>query len=56
MLGAALDGYGWSGRGIVDAMLAAVRGFVDLHDTGDWGRNELAYMERNADLFERRLG
>ena len=56
MLRAALDGYGWSGERIVDAMLAAVRGFVRLHDTGDWGRNELAYMERNAELFDRRLG
>ena len=56
MLGAALDGYGWTGQGIVEAMLHAVRGFVAVHDTGDWGRNELAYMERNADLFERRLG
>jgi hypothetical protein len=56
MLAAALDGYGWTGRGIVEAMLAAVRGFVERHDTGDWGRNELAYMERNADVFERRLG
>jgi hypothetical protein len=56
MLEAALDGYGWSGGGIVAAMLAAVRGFVERHDTGDWGRNELAYMERNAGLFERRLG
>jgi hypothetical protein len=56
MLQAALEGYGWAGEGIVGAMLAAVRGFVDRHDTGDWGRNELAYMERNADLFEQRLG
>jgi hypothetical protein len=56
MLAAALDGYGWTGRGIVGAMLAAVRSFVDRYDTGDWGRNELAYMERNADFFERRLG
>jgi aminoglycoside phosphotransferase (APT) family kinase protein len=56
MLAAALDGYGWTGQGIVDAMLAAVRGFVDRHDTGDWGRAELAYMERNAEFFERRLG
>jgi hypothetical protein len=36
-------------------MLAAVRGFVERHDTGHWGRNELAYMERNAAFFERRL-
>lgn len=56
MLEAALDGYGWTGDGIVGAMLAAVRGFVDRHDTGDWGLNELSYMERNAEFFERRLG
>jgi hypothetical protein len=56
MLRAALDGYGWTGQGIVGSMLAAVRGLVDLHDTGDWGQNELAYMERNADVFARRLG
>jgi hypothetical protein len=56
MLQAALEGYGRAEEGIVGAMLAAVRGFVDRHDTGDWGRNELAYMERNADFFERRLG
>jgi len=37
-------------------MLDAVRGFVDRHDTGNWGANELAYMERNAGFFERRLG
>jgi hypothetical protein len=28
---------------------------VERHDTGDWGRNELSYMERNAGFFERRL-
>jgi hypothetical protein len=56
MLEAALRGYGWAGGGIVDAMLTAVRTFVDRHDTGDWGLNELAHMERNADFFEDRLG
>src|SRR5262245_13609603 len=56
MLEVTLDGYRWPGEGIADAMLASVRGFVDRHDTGDWGRNELAYMERNTLLFERRLG
>jgi hypothetical protein len=56
MLAAALDGYGWTGQGIVDAMLVSVRGFVALHDTGDWGPNELAYMERNAELFDAYLG
>jgi hypothetical protein len=56
MLKAALAGYGWTGDGIVGAMLAAVRGFVDRHDTGDWGQNELSHMERNAEFFEKRLG
>jgi hypothetical protein len=56
MLAAALEGYGWAGTGIVAGMLTAVRSFVDRHDTGDWGRNELRYMERNADFFEQRLG
>jgi hypothetical protein len=56
MLAAALDGYGWTGPGITGAMLAAVRGFVERHDTGDWGRNELAWTEQNAAYFERRLG
>jgi len=57
MLQEALDGYGWAEEGIVDAMLDAVRGFVERYpDTGGWGQNELAYMERNAALFERRLG
>jgi hypothetical protein len=55
MLADALDGYGWTGQGIVEAMLHAVRGFVAVHDTGDWGRNELAHMERNAQFFETAL-
>jgi hypothetical protein len=38
MLEAALDGYAWTGPGIVEAMLTAVRGFVDRYDTGAWGR------------------
>ena len=57
MLEVTLDGYGWTGEGIADAMLASVRGFVELYpDTGGWGQAELAYMERNTPLFERRLG
>jgi hypothetical protein len=38
-------------------MLAAVRIFVERYpDTGGRGLGELAYMERSADFFERRLG
>ena len=41
-------------------MLDAVEGFqaVVAGDRGaeEWGARELAYMERNADLFRRRLG
>jgi len=59
MLRAACDAYGWSGPGLVDAMLAIVRGFVadfaDVPKSADWGRRELAHLERNADLFRARL-
>jgi hypothetical protein len=55
MLRAAADAYGWSGDGLVDSMLAAVRNFqtiVDGHPGAmKWGAAELAYMERNADVF-----
>jgi hypothetical protein len=60
MLRAAVDAYGWSGDGLVDAMLEAVQSFqaVVAGDRGaeEWGARELAHMERNADLFRRRLG
>jgi hypothetical protein len=56
MLQPALDGYGWTGKGIVEAMLTAVRGFVARYpNTGGWGQDELAYMERNADFFAQQL-
>jgi hypothetical protein len=55
MLRVASDAYGWSGGGLVEAMLATVRHFQTVveGDQGamDWGAAELAYMERNADLF-----
>jgi hypothetical protein len=59
MLRAAADAYGWSGDGLVDSMLAAVRSFQTVVD-GDagameWGAAELAYMERNADAFRSAL-
>jgi hypothetical protein len=63
MLRVAADAYGLPlpGGGLVDAMLATVRHFVAVvapPDRGvmDWGATELAYMERNADLFRARLG
>ena len=53
MLRAAVDAYGHEGTGLVDAMLHAVRGFVELNPDFDaWGRPELEYTERNAELFE----
>jgi hypothetical protein len=60
MLRVAADAYGWSGPGLVDAMLAVVHHFeavVAPPDRGvmDWARGEVAHMERNADLFRARL-
>jgi hypothetical protein len=59
MLRVAADAYGWSGGGLVDAMLTTVRNFeaVVAGDRGamDWAAAELAYMKRNADLFRARL-
>jgi Phosphotransferase enzyme family len=59
MLRAAADAYGWSGDGLVESMLAAVRNFQAIVD-GDpgameWGAAELAYMERNAEAFRKAL-
>jgi hypothetical protein len=55
MLRAAVDAYGWSGGGLMEAMLETVQHFqtVVAGDPGamDWAARELAYMERNADLF-----
>jgi hypothetical protein len=59
MLRVATDAYGWSGSGLVDAMLAVVRDFQDivLGDPGamKWAAEELAYMARNADAFRAAL-
>jgi hypothetical protein len=59
MLRVAADAYGWTGPGLVDVMLTIVRnfatGFEDDPGALDWGLAELAYMERNADLFRARL-
>jgi hypothetical protein len=60
MLRVAADAYGWSGAGLVDAMLAVVREFqvvVQGHPGAmEWGATELRYVERNADLFRSHLG
>ena len=59
MLRVAVDAYGWSGRGLVDAMLATVRRFQVIvagnQGAVDWGQAELAHLERNADLFRAHL-
>jgi hypothetical protein len=56
MLRVAIDAYGWSGGELVDCMLLIVRHFQAVVAAGDpgaeeWGAGELAYMERNADVF-----
>lgn len=59
MLRVAVDAYGWSGDGLVDAMLTVVRDFqtVVAGDPGamKWGAEELAYMDRNAEVFRAAL-
>jgi hypothetical protein len=56
MLRVAAEAYEWTGEGLVEAMLATVRTFVEVNPTfRDWGVPELAHMERNADLFRKRL-
>ena len=54
MVRVAAEAYGWSGPGLVDAMLDIVRDF-DARFRNEWGANELAHLERNADLFRTRL-
>jgi hypothetical protein len=60
MLAVAADEYGWSGSGLVDAMLACVRRFHTIvegdAEATDWADGELAYMERNEKLFRSVLG
>jgi hypothetical protein len=56
MLRVAVDAYGWRGEGLVDAMLATVRNFVEPNpEVGEWGERELAHLERNETLFRARL-
>jgi hypothetical protein len=55
MLRIAADAYGWSGPGLVDAMLASVRFFAVVVAPGPWAQAELADLERNAELFRARL-
>src|ERR1044071_5369640 len=55
MLRAAAGAYGWTGPGLVDAMLTIVRnfatGFEDDPGALDWALAELAHLARNADMF-----
>jgi hypothetical protein len=59
MLRVAAGAYGWTGPGLVDAMLTTVHDFqaVVAPDRGamDWGLAELAHLEHNADLFRASL-
>ena len=59
MLEAACEAYGWSSPGLTDEMIKVVRRFQvvvqgDVH-AESWLRSELAYLERNAELFRRRI-
>jgi hypothetical protein len=55
----AADAYGWSGEGLVEAMLTVVEHFQTVveGDPGakEWGAAELAYMRRNAGVFRTAL-
>ncbi len=52
----AASAYGWAGCGLADAMLAIVRNFWEINpEFIAWGAQELAYTERNVDLFRARL-
>ena len=56
MLRVAVDAYGWTSGGLVDAMLTTVRTFVEINpEFRDWGVPELEHLERNANLFRKRL-
>ena len=55
MLRIATDAYGWSGPGLVDAMLASVRYFAAVVAPGPWAQGELAHLERNTELFRASL-
>ena len=56
MLRVAVDAYGWTSGGLVDAMLTTVRTFVEINpEFRDWGLPELEHLECNADLFRKRL-
>jgi hypothetical protein len=60
MLQAAADEYGWSGPGLVDAMLAEVRTFQTVvagdRRAEEWAAAELVDLEQNASLFRRHIG
>src|SRR5262249_15769438 len=56
MLRVAVDAYGWTSGGLVDAMLSIARTSVEINpEFRDWGVPELEHLERNAELFRKRL-
>lgn len=56
MLRVAVDAYGWTSGGLVEAMLTTVRTFVETSpEFRDWEVLELEHLERNANLFRKRL-
>jgi hypothetical protein len=56
MLRVAVDAYGWTSGGLVDAMLTIVRTFVEVNpEFREWGAPELEHLERSAELFRTRL-
>jgi Phosphotransferase enzyme family len=56
MLQVAASAYGWTSGGLADAMLAIVRNFCEINpEFIAWGAQELAYTQRNIDLFRARL-
>ena len=59
MLRVAAGAYGWTGPGLVDAMLTIVRNFATGFENNpgalDRALAELAHLERNAALFRASL-
>jgi hypothetical protein len=56
MLRAAVDEYGFRGAGLVEAMSAPIRKWIQEDpDPGEWALGEFEYMERNAQVFETSL-
>jgi hypothetical protein len=52
----AVDAYGWTSGGLVDAMLTTARTFVEINpEFRAWGVPELEHLERNTTRFRKRL-